>query len=478
MITYKDYIDVITVDELKKHYEEENRTTIEAAKYFGVSHTIFLKLLQYYNFHKSKEAHMQQIKKAKLEKYGDENYNNVAKTKETNIKKYGVDNQFKRRELMEKVRAENEIKYGSKNNIYKNLNTREKNEGSIHASYIKQIEKTRQTNLAKYGTDWAAKSDIVKEHISESVKETFQEKYGCDSYWTSADAKRSNGSKNSRPNLNFEQRLHDHNISYEKEFLLENRYYDFKIDNILVEINPSATHNADWSPWCIDKGIDKYYHADKSDLAIKNNFRCIHVWDWDDTEKIINNFLEKKEQVAARKCIIKVVEKKEEIEFLNKYHLQGYTKSDTALGLYHNDELVMIMTFGKPRYSKKYTTELIRLCSSKIVMGGAEKLFKYYISNYSPKNIISYCDLSKFSGQVYYKLGFKKIGRAISRHWYNMKLHDHITDKLLFKRGFDNLLGGTFGYYGKGSSNERLMLEHGFVEIYDAGQATFIWSKR
>lgn len=476
MVTYKDYLNVITEESLKQHYDKENRTLSEACDYFKVSQAIFLRVLKYYNFHKSKESHTAQIKKSKLEKYGDANYNNQEQRAKTNIEKYGVDNQFKRQDMMDDIRKANEEKYGSKNNIYKNLKTREENSGSVHESYINQIEKTRQTNLEKYGVDWAAKSDIVKDHIKESVKETFQEKYGCDSYWSSPEAKRSNGSKNSRANLHFEELLKEHNIKYEKEFLLENRYYDFKVNNILIEINPTATHNVDWSPWRVDKGIDKHYHAEKTDLALKNRYRCIHIWDWDDDEKIITTLLSPRESIGARKCNIKIVNKEDEIDFLNKYHFQGYTKSDIALGLYESNTLVMLMTFGKARYSKKHKIELIRLCSCKNIMGGAEKLFKYYIDTYKPESIVSYCDLSKFEGDVYKKLGFKKQGRSISRHWYNIKLNDHITDKLLFKRGFDSLLGNVFGFYGKGSSNERLMLEHGFVEIYDAGQATYIWS--
>lgn len=475
MITYKDYIDKISLEDIKQHYDIENRTLMEASEYFNISQTIFLRLLKYYNFHKSKESHTAQIKKSKLEKYGNANYNNQEQRAKTNIEKYGVDNQFKRIDMMNDIRKSNEEKYGSKNNIYKNLRTREQNSGSIHNSYINQIKKTRKTNLEKYGIDWAAKSDIVRDTIKEAVKETFQERYGCDNYWTSPEARRSNGSKNSKANLEFEQLLIKHNIKYEKEFLLENRYYDFKINNTLVEINPTATHNIDWSPWCSDKGLDKNYHAEKTDIATKNNFRCIHIWDWDDKEKVINTLLLPREYIGARKCKIKLVSKEGEIDFLNTYHFQGYTKSDIALGLYEDQTLVMIMTFGKARYSKKHKIELIRLCSSKNVIGGVEKIFRYYIDNYNPESVVSYCDLSKFEGSVYTKLGFKKQSRSISRHWYNMKLKDHITDKLLFKRGFDALLGKNFGFYGKGSSNERLMLEHNFVELYDAGQATYVW---
>ena len=40
------------------------------------------------------------------------------------------------------------------------------------------------------------------------------------------------------------------------------------------------------------------------------------------------------------------------------------------------------------------------------------------------------------------------------------------------QRGVDQLLGTD---YGKGTSNEALLLEHDFVEIFDCGQATYIW---
>ena len=131
------------------------------------------------------------------------------------------------------------------------------------------------------------------------------------------------------------------------------------------------------------------------------------------------------------------------------------------------------MTFGKPRYNKKYEYELIRFCSSDKVVGGAEKLFKYFVNTYAPKSIISYCDLSKFTGKTYSKLGFTYLQTSIGKHWYNTKTNQHITDNLLRQQGFDRLFKTN---YGKGTSNEQLMLENGFVEIYDAGQATYIYN--
>lgn len=474
---FKELIHEIAYDEIFSYYITENHTVLECSEHFGLISSMFTRLLKYHGIRKPKELHTANIKKVKLERYGDENYNNHEQTAKTNLEKYGVDNQWKRQDLMDEVRKSNEEKYGSKNNIYKNLQTRATNAGSIEASYTAQIEKTRKTVLEKYGVDWAAKSEAVRESIRESLKSTFLDKYGCENYWLSPEAKRSNGSKNSHANIAFKQLLENNGIEYETEFLLENRYYDFKIGNILVEINPAATHNSTWSPWNSTAGIDKHYHADKTDLAIKNNYRCIHVWDWDDQQKIISTFLKKKETIGARSCEIHEVPKDVEAAFLTENHLQGYVKSSVALGLFHKNELVMIMTFGKPRYSRKYQWEIIRICSSKSVIGGAEKLFNHFVSNYNPESVLSYCDLSKFEGNVYTKLGFRKISRAISKHWYNVKLQDHITDKLLYKRGFDALLGNIFGTYGTGTDNTQLMLEHGFIEIYDCGQATYVWHK-
>ena len=250
-------------------------------------------------------------------------------------------------------------------------------------------------------------------------------------------------------------------INYILNYSLGTFQYDFKIDNILIEINPYSTHSS--------KQIEKDYHLRKSKVAKENGYHCIHVWDWDNIDAIINLLKRKEESIGARKCIVKEVSIKEAKLFLNKYHIQGYAKDDIRLGLYHKDELVSIMTFGKPRYNKNFEYELVRYCSSVNITGGSSKLFKHFLNMYNPKSICSYCDLSKFKGETYSLLGFKL--RSISNpaiHWYNG--HRHITDNLLRQRGFDNLFNTS---YGKGTSNRDLMLSHGFVEVYDCGQATY-----
>ena len=199
-------------------------------------------------------------------------------------------------------------------------------------------------------------------------------------------------------------------------------------------------------------------------------FRCIHVWDWDNIDKIVQLLLPR-EKIYARKCNINSVLAPQENQFECKYHLQNYVKSDVSFGLYYKDELVSLMTFGKPRYNNNYQWELLRYVSSKNVVGGAEKLFNHFIKTYKPSSIISYCVRSKFTGNTYSKLGFKEISCNVSRHWYNMSTGQHFTDNLVRQRGVDQLLGTD---YGKGQSNDDLLRKNKFVEIYDAGQSTYV----
>ena len=209
-------------------------------------------------------------------------------------------------------------------------------------------------------------------------------------------------------------------------------------------------------------------------FAKEHGFSCIHIFDWDDQDKIVS-LLKPREAVYARKCEVKEISKAEVDKFLNNYHLQGATKQlQYAYGLYYEGELVQVMTFGKPRYNKNYEYELLRLCSKAgiSVVGGADKLLKQFEEQVKPSSIISYCDLSKFTGEVYEKLGFNLVSQTEpAKHWYNPKTRRHITDNLLRQRGYDQLHKASFG---KGTSNEELMRNDDYVEIYDCGQLVFV----
>ena len=163
---------------------------------------------------------------------------------------------------------------------------------------------------------------------------------------------------------------------------------------------------------------DKYYHQDKTLECAKLGVHLIHIFEheWKDSRlrNILINYLQgDKIKIGARKTYITEINTDECNEFLEKNHLQNKATSSIKLGclLKDTNEIVGVMTLGKPRFNNKYEYEIIRLCwkSGYSIIGGIEKMFKHFVSKYNPKSIITYVDISKFTGNSYLKIGFKPV---------------------------------------------------------------------
>lgn len=414
----------------------------------------------------------------------------VVNRKRTMIGRYGYDSPMKVPEIREKIFQTNRDRYGSSNpakneevrkKISKVLSSDEILEryfetcmsrwGVPRPSMLPEIQdKMKKTCMERYGKPFATQSDEIKAKMVESLRNyrlNRPEGLGKDAY---------GGSMISKINKEFGHRLANVGNKIKYELRIEHRFYDIAIPdrNILIEIDPTYTHNVVGNHW--GEGLDSNYHYEKSLLAEKYGYRCIHVFDWDDWGKIVEMLIPHKKRLFARNLNLRTLAKKEADLFIDRYHLQGKCRGNVVnLGLFDNDELVQIMTFGKPRYNKKYEAELLRLCSRSdcYVVGGAERLFTYFIRNFSPESVISYCDRSKFSGAVYERLGMSIVSTSEpAKVWSSGS--DKITDNLLRQRGFDQLFNANFG---KGTSNEELMLQHGWLPVYDCGQYVYQWHR-
>lgn len=209
-------------------------------------------------------------------------------------------------------------------------------------------------------------------------------------------------------------------------------------------------------------------------VAESNGLRCVHIFDWDNLEKIYMMFLPKR-KIYARNCTVEVIDRKLSEPFLTMFHLQGGSQKDRVrYGLYYEDRLVEVMTFCKSRFTKKFDWELLRMCTDcdYQVIGGSSKLFARFIRDNSPKSVISYCDLSKFSGAVYSKLGMSLYQQIPPNKVWTLGSR-RITDRMLCTVGYDELFNA---HFGKGTSNEQLMLDHGWLPVQDCGQRTYLWT--
>lgn len=472
-------------------------------------------------------------KQSMLEKYGVENPSQVkefrdkaargikakqdviqASRRKTMVERYGAEYPMQVPELREKIFKTNEEKYGYSNpsqsiEIRRKISERLQDPevqahyietamahyGVKRPSMVKEVqEKMHATCLERYGCEYPIQNEEIKDKAKQNHISAIKEKYGVDHISKIPEVRAKvqetlkerygvgcsfhvNPSFNtvSKINQSFGDKLEALGIEVEYEYQIEDRRYDLHIvgTNILIEINPTYTHNAYGNHWGVARDIN--YHLHKTLLAEKYGFRCIHIFDWDDVTKIMK-MLSPKSALGARKLRLDVVGKWECDEFLNYYHLQGTCRGqDIRLGLYLEDELIQVMTFGNPRYNPKYEYELLRLCTHPdyIVNGGSEKLFANFVETYSPKSILSYCDKSKFSGQVYSRLGFSLTTKnPPSKIW--SKGDRRVTDNLLRQRGFDQLFHAN---YGKGTSNEELMLDHEWLPVYDCGQFVYTLTK-
>ena len=237
--------------------------------------------------------------------------------------------------------------------------------------------------------------------------------------------------------------------------------------------------------WHSDIFKDKYYHKDKTIEAYKNGIELFHIfeYEWADekTKEKIIGLLEKKlgqteiRRIAARDCKVKHIDWEDAKIFLDKYHLQNSITAEVYIGCYIKDELIGAMTFGKPRFNKEAEWELLRLAwkNDVAVMGGTNKLFHYFLRNYSPSSIISYCDISKFSGNSYTKMGFKSVEITEPNYkWINCETNDimsryQTTKQKLIKLGFGN----------ETETEKEIMEKLGYVRVYDCGNIKLTWKK-
>lgn len=165
---------------------------------------------------------------------------------------------------------------------------------------------------------------------------------------------------------------------------------------------------------------ERYYHQEKTIACAKQGIQLIHIfeYEWDNrgTKEKLKQYIRyllsnDKKIIYARNTEVQEINNSDAAEFLNKYHMQGSITSPINIGCYYNNQLIGVITLGKPRFNHEYEYEIHRLCwmPTVSVIGGSQKLFSYFTNNYHPHSIITYSDISKFTGNIYSRLGFKPL---------------------------------------------------------------------
>lgn len=236
--------------------------------------------------------------------------------------------------------------------------------------------------------------------------------------------------------------------------------------------------------WHSEKFKSKDFHKTKSENMKKLGYHLIHIFedDWKNKKDIcksiiLNSFGEIKNKIHARKCHLKIISNEDCSRFLVDNHIQGDCKSRVKIGLFFESELVSVMIFGALRKclgskSKEGNYELLRFCSKKffIVNGGATKMFSFFIKNFTPDKVISYCDSSRGVGEVYKTMGFSLVSESAPNYFYVK--NNRRFSRFSFRK--DALL--KLGCDPK-DTEKNFMKNNGFLRIYDCGSLKFEWVK-
>ena len=180
--------------------------------------------------------------------------------------------------------------------------------------------------------------------------------------------------------------------------------------------------------------------------------------------------------IYARNCKVVELSDKDCSAFLDAYHRQGSMHASIRLGLQTDQgELVAVMTFNKVRSTigkvsaDKTALELSRFCSATgmHVVGGASKLFKYFLNHYSCDTVVSFSDIAHTRGNLYSKLGFQMCNMSTPGYvWVNYSNDTYLNrvacQKSNLSKLFDDLPNTDY-------TEREVMESHGYVQVFDSG---------
>jgi hypothetical protein len=433
------------------------------------------------------------VKKLSAE-YRENNYEDILnKLKQTNLERYGVENVFQSCEIRDKIKKTNLEKYGV--------------EYILKSTDIK--EKIKNTNMERYGVDNPSKSNLIITKKIKTFNDKLKKKYNIiDIEGNNLELFCEAGHRfKIEKSLFYNRKRHNVNccticlpinsISISGRELeiynfIENQIKCDKsnrkllngkeIDIYIPELNLGFEFNGLY--WHSEIYKDRTYHLNKSKESQNLGIELFHIWedDWMYKQDIVKSMILNKlgktpNKIFARKCQISEINDNKLIrDFLETNHIQGFVGSKIKLGLFYNGELVSIMTFGNLRKSlgqksQEGSYEMLRFCNklNTNVVGGASKLFKYFIRNYQVNEVISYSDNSRGQGNLYKQLGFNLIHETepnyywvidgIRHHRFNFR-----KDKLV-KEGAD-----------PSKTEIQIMSEKGYYRIFDCGSKKWSYS--
>lgn len=231
--------------------------------------------------------------------------------------------------------------------------------------------------------------------------------------------------------------------------------------------------------WHDDEHKSSNYHKHKTLACGARGIHLVTIFEYEWNNKILRDKLknilldlisDNIETIQARKTVVREISNSDAIEFCNKYHLQNGIYSRVNIGEFYNNELVGVMSFSIPRFNSGFDWEISRLCfkGGVKVIGGADKMFKMFLRKYNPYNVISYCDISKFVGIIYRRIGFQ-LTEITSPGYIWVDKHNDVLSR--YKTQKHKLIEQGLGT--EDETEDSIMKSLGYHKVYNCGNARY-----
>lgn len=265
-------------------------------------------------------------------------------------------------------------------------------------------------------------------------------------------------------------------IIYNSKIIIQGKELDIYIPEkkLAIEFNGNYWHS--------DIFKDSNYHQEKTLACMRKDIRLVHIfeYEWDDTlqkqkiKSLIHDVICGTQRVYARSTTVKEIDNIEALDFEDKYSLLNKENASISLGCYYDNELIGIMTFKISRFKSDKQFELIRFCFKPglTVIGAESKMLRYFLRNYNVRSIISYCDLSKFTGKSHLKIGFKTDRNNLTRPEYVWVKSDGTEIATKYEVNKSKLI--TLGLGTDEQTEDEIMRNSGYFKVYNSGNLKFI----
>ncbi len=266
----------------------------------------------------------------------------------------------------------------------------------------------------------------------------------------------------------------DH-ISCNVQFNVRNIISPLELDIYIPDFKLAIEFNGVY--WHSEQhGKDKNYHLNKTKLCNDLGIQLIHIFEdeWIDKKEIVKSILLNKfnlnlNKIFARKCEIGKINNTFAKQFMFENHIQDFING-THYGLAYKNELVSVMTVGKPRFDKKSEIEIYRFCSklNHRVLGGLSRLTKHVERTLKPTSIVTYADLRFGVGKGYLASGFIFDSLTKPGYFY-VKNQDRYSRQKFQKHKLESVLES----FDESLTESQNMFNNGYIKIWDCGNVIF-----